>query len=82
MFQVKWQFSPTHSTFENVQLRIIPGSKEIEMLIEEDRDIYKTSKSASKQNLAALALYQILGEGYDWREMCLNEMKDIVQRYP
>ncbi len=74
-FLLAWEFTCNNCATEVVQLNLTPGTAQIRLSIKEVRDIYKTSKSIAKQNLAETALNRILGNEKDWRNMTVSEMR-------
>ena len=74
-FYLTWEYTSNNNCSEVVHLNLIPGVSQIQLNIEEVRNIYRTSKSAAKQKLAGTALNQILGDDKDWRNMTVGEMK-------
>eukprot|EP00551_Chaetoceros_affinis_P013460 CAMPEP_0203685486 /NCGR_PEP_ID=MMETSP0090-20130426/48567_1 /ASSEMBLY_ACC=CAM_ASM_001088 /TAXON_ID=426623 /ORGANISM="Chaetoceros affinis, Strain CCMP159" /LENGTH=652 /DNA_ID=CAMNT_0050554679 /DNA_START=1111 /DNA_END=3069 /DNA_ORIENTATION=- len=74
-FYLAWEYTSNNNCSEVVHLNLIPGVSQIQLNIEEVRNIYRTSKSAAKQKLAGTALNQILGDDKDWRNMTVGEMK-------
>mmetsp|Transcript_9399 Transcript_9399/g.11882 ORF Transcript_9399/g.11882 Transcript_9399/m.11882 type:complete len:1032 (-) Transcript_9399:343-3438(-) len=73
-FDVSWMFFPD-GVSETVKLNIKSESKRVNFNVEEVRNVYKTSKSRTKQVLAAVALSQLISNSRDWRTMTLTEMK-------
>jgi hypothetical protein len=78
MFEVSWDFSSDSPSTEHVLLNVKSGVEEVNFNSKEMRNIYKTSKATTKQNLAGAALCQLLGSEANWKNMTLSEMKGRI----
>lgn len=74
-FEVSWDFRKQSETVEVIILRI--KGRNVDLILEESRNMYQNSKSSLKRRLAARAMEEITQDiDLDWTLMTISELTD------
>jgi hypothetical protein len=77
LVDVTWDFQSHSETIEI--MRLIINGKNINLVLEESRDVYHNSKATLKHRLAGEAMEKLTSNiEKDWRSMTLSEMRDSI----